>query len=180
MTITQIEVLEAAQRIADGDWTFKLVEVVRELAHLNESTVRTHITSRCCVNAPSHHQHRWPYFRRVGRGVYQVEPDYRRRPAFGETSGATAMAVREVAPAYVIDAAVAAPTIHVVVTESEGWYVAECMEAAVVTQGRTLDELVGNLREAVGLHLEGDDADQLGLSPKPRLSVTYEFSPFGQ
>ena len=65
-------------------------------------------------------------------------------------------------------------------TESEGWYVAECMEAAVVTQSRTLDELVGNLREAVGLHLEGEDPAELGLSPKPRLSVTYEFTPFGQ
>ena len=176
----QIEVLEAARRVADGDWTFRLVDVVRELAHLNESTVRTHITSRCCVNAPSHHQHRWPYFRRIGRGVYQVEPDYRRRPASAETPGATAIAVRETAPAYVIDAADAASTIHVVVTESEGWYVAECMEAAVVTQSRTLDELVGNLREAVGLHLEGEDPTESGLSPKPRLSMTYEFTPFGQ
>lgn len=71
-------------------------------------------------------------------------------------------------------------TIHVVVTESEGWYVAECMEAAVVTQGRTLDELVANLREAIGLHLESEDPAESGLSPTPRLSVTYDFSPFGQ
>jgi len=46
-------------------------------------------------------------------------------------------------------------TVHAVVTRSRGWYVAECLEVAVVTQGHTLDELVTNLREAVGLHLEG-------------------------
>ena len=171
--------LEAARRVCGEDWTFRLADIVRELTHLNESTVRTHVTSRCCVNAPSHHQHRWPYFRRVGRAVYQVEPDYRQRPAPSATPVAAATAAREPAPAYVVDAAGAASTIHVVVTESEGWYVAECMEAAVVTQGRTLDELIGNLREAVGLHLEGEDPVESGLSPTPRLSVTYEFSPFG-
>lgn len=175
----QMEVLEAARRVADGDWTFRLADAVRALAHLNESTVRTHVTSRCCVNAPRHHQHRWPYFRRVGRGLYRVEPDYRQRPAPPAPPVATPTLVRETAPAYVVDAAAAASTIHVVVTESEGWYVAECLEAAVVTQGRTLDELVGNLREAVGLHLEGEDPVESGLSPTPRLSVTYEFSPFG-
>ena len=44
----------------------------------------------------------------------------------------------------------------------------------MVTQGRTLDELVANLREAVGLHLEGGDAGRLGLAAEPRLVLTYE------
>ena len=44
----------------------------------------------------------------------------------------------------------------------------------MVTQGRTLDELVANLREAVGLHLEGGDAGRLGLAAQPRLVLTYE------
>jgi predicted RNase H-like HicB family nuclease len=44
----------------------------------------------------------------------------------------------------------------------------------VVSQGRTLDELVEGLREAVALHLEGEDTVALGLVPAPRLSVTYE------
>ncbi|MGB0562361.1 MAG: type II toxin-antitoxin system HicB family antitoxin [Spirulinaceae cyanobacterium] len=36
------------------------------------------------------------------------------------------------------------PCIHAVIQASEeGWYVAECDEIAVVTQGRTLDEVVG-------------------------------------
>jgi len=42
-------------------------------------------------------------------------------------------------------------------------YVAECLEIAVVTQGDTLDEVVSNLREAVALHLEGEDPTTFGL-----------------
>jgi len=39
----------------------------------------------------------------------------------------------------------------------ESGYVAECQNLAVVTQGQTLDETVKNLREAVQLHLRGED-----------------------
>jgi predicted RNase H-like HicB family nuclease len=59
----------------------------------------------------------------------------------------------------------------------ERGYVAECMEIAVVTQGATLDETVANLREAVQLHLEGEDLAGLGLAPKPTLVVTMELDP---
>jgi predicted RNase H-like HicB family nuclease len=40
--------------------------------------------------------------------------------------------------------------------EQQG-YVAECLEIAVVTQGKTLDEAASNLLEAVTLHLEDED-----------------------
>ena len=59
-------------------------------------------------------------------------------------------------------------------TRSEGWYVAECLELSVVTQARSFDELLANLREAVALHVEGEDPAWLGLSSAPRLFVSYE------
>jgi len=34
------------------------------------------------------------------------------------------------------------------------WYVAECPEVGTVSQGRTLDEAVANLKEATELYLE--------------------------
>ena len=73
------EVLAAARRLCRerSGWTFRPDEVVRALPHLNASTVRTHIVSRCCVNAPKHHLHRWAYFRRIARGVYEVLPGVR-------------------------------------------------------------------------------------------------------
>ena len=56
----------------------------------------------------------------------------------------------------------------------ESGYVAECVEIAVVTQGATLDEVTCNLREAVALHLEGEDLQALGLANHPALLVTME------
>ena len=69
-------------------------------------------------------------------------------------------------------------TIHAVVRAGdEGGFVAECTEIAVVTQGATLDETVANLREAVTLHLEGEDLESLGLAPSPVLVVSMEVHP---
>ena len=56
-------------------------------------------------------------------------------------------------------------------------YVAECVEIAVVTQGQTIDETVRNLREAVALHLEGEDAAEFGLRDRPTLVLTMEIEP---
>ncbi len=56
-------------------------------------------------------------------------------------------------------------------------YVAECLEIPVVTQGGTLDEVVGNLKEAVELHLEGEDLAALGLAPQPTILITMEMEP---
>ncbi len=49
-------------------------------------------------------------------------------------------------------------TIKAVIRPGEqSGFVAECVEIPVVTQGATLDEVSANLREAVSLHLEGED-----------------------
>lgn len=156
------EVLAAAIRIArNADWSFTPDQIVRALPHLNARTIRTHVTSRCCVNAPANHPHRWRYFRRVGRGRYVVLPPYRSRPATKHDTRPAAQApLRDV--------------IHVLVSTSAGRLVAECLEVAVVTQGHTLDETVANLRDAITLHLEDGDARRLGLTARPRLLVTFE------
>ena len=54
-------VLAAAQRLCANRATneFAPDEVVRALPHLNPQSVRTHVTSRCCVNAAPHHQSRY-------------------------------------------------------------------------------------------------------------------------
>ena len=59
----------------------------------------------------------------------------------------------------------------------ESGYVAECAEISVVTQGLTLDEVTQNLREAVALHLEGEDLSEFGLKDNPTLLVTMELEP---
>src|SRR5512139_2622734 len=74
------EVLETARRLCRerGGWTFTPEEVVRALPDLNANSVRTHIVSRCCVNAPKNHPHTWDYFTRLRRGIYEIRPAYRR------------------------------------------------------------------------------------------------------
>ncbi len=68
-------------------------------------------------------------------------------------------------------------TIKAFVRKGEQSYVAECLEISVVTQGRTLDETIANLREAVGLHLEGEDPREFGLVANPTLILTMELEP---
>ena len=121
------QVLAAAQQLCSPlDWTFRLVEVVRALPHLNESSIRTHVVSRCCVNAPQNHAHRWPYFRRVDRGVYEILPEFRRTPPAGapvrEGVGRRSQAY-EAMPGRNEEYAATRMVIHAAVVESEGWYV---------------------------------------------------------
>jgi predicted RNase H-like HicB family nuclease len=59
----------------------------------------------------------------------------------------------------------------------ESGYVATCDEIAVVTQGETLDEVTTNLREAVALHLDGENLTALGFAAEPTIIVTLELAP---
>ncbi len=69
-------------------------------------------------------------------------------------------------------------TIHAVIRrDEEGWYYVECEEIAVVTQGRTLDETMANLKEAIEVHLHGENLEELGLAPHPKVVVTMQLEP---
>jgi hypothetical protein len=47
-----------------------------------------------------------------------------------------------------------------------------------VTQGKTLDVAIQNLRDAVELHLEGEDLDALGRADDPVILVSMELQPW--
>jgi len=59
-------------------------------------------------------------------------------------------------------------TIKAYISPGETHYVAECLEIGVVTQGKTLDETIANLKEAVALYLEGEDPAEFDLAPAIR------------
>jgi predicted RNase H-like HicB family nuclease len=65
-------------------------------------------------------------------------------------------------------------TIQVRITKGERQFVAECLDLPVVTQAATLDELAFNIREAIGLHIEGEDLSELGFSADPTILATME------
>lgn len=99
----------------------------------------------------------------------EKDPGYRRppHPASARRHGRSAMTSSH---------ALAIPrgAVHAVIGESEGWYVAECLEAAIVTQGRTLDELLANLRSALEMYFDDEELERCGLSSAPRLVLSYE------
>jgi predicted RNase H-like HicB family nuclease len=51
------------------------------------------------------------------------------------------------------------------VHQEEDWYVAQCLEIDVASQGRGIDEALANLSEAVGLYLEEVDNPQPTARP---------------
>ena len=68
-------------------------------------------------------------------------------------------------------------TVKALIRKGDQYYVAECVEIAVVTQGKTLDETIANLQEAVALHLEGEDPAEFGLVQDPAILITMELEP---
>ena len=68
-------------------------------------------------------------------------------------------------------------TIQAFITRGERQFVGECHGINVVTQGRSIDETVENLRSAVGLFLEGEDPAEFGLLPNPILLISLEVEP---
>lgn len=68
-------------------------------------------------------------------------------------------------------------TIKAYLYKGEKQYVAECLDISVVTQGKTLDEVLKNLQEAVSLHLEGENLETLGFAPDPSILITMEIEP---
>lgn len=64
--------------------------------------------------------------------------------------------------------------IQIHIHKGEKYYIAECTDLPVITQGKTLDELVENLKEALSLHLEGENLQEYDLVPQPSILANLE------
>ncbi len=49
--------------------------------------------------------------------------------------------------------------ITAIIQKEDDWYVAKCVENNVASQGRTTEEAISNLTEAIQLYYEDDKAD---------------------
>ena len=67
--------------------------------------------------------------------------------------------------------------IQVHISKGEKYFVAECLDLPVVTQGKTLDELSENLKEAIELQLEGENPADFDLVEKPSVLASFEVEP---
>jgi predicted RNase H-like HicB family nuclease len=65
-------------------------------------------------------------------------------------------------------------TIKAYIYRGDKYYIGECVDISVVTQGKTVDETIANLQEAVRLHLEGENLAELGFCSEPSLLIIME------
>jgi hypothetical protein len=74
------EILAAARTLAgrSPDGSFTLMQIITFLRRAGsryaESTIRTHVTSRMCADAPDHHGTTYDDFERLGGGRYRFRP----------------------------------------------------------------------------------------------------------
>lgn len=72
------EILAAVRQLAirTSRDAFSPAEIVKEVrlqgSGYKESTIRTHVTSRMCADAPDHHAVVYDDLERVGRGLYRL------------------------------------------------------------------------------------------------------------
>lgn len=62
-----------------------------------------------------------------------------------------------------------------VVHQEKDWYVAQCLEVDVASQGRTIDDALRNLAEAVELYLDEVDDPQRCVTATP-LVTSFQVS----
>ena len=63
-------------------------------------------------------------------------------------------------------------TLTAALHREEDWYIAQCLEVDVASQGQTIDEALANLAEAVELYLEEVD-DPTGHITSTPLVTTF-------
>lgn len=59
---------------------------------------------------------------------------------------------------------------NVVIQKEEEWYVAKCLDNSVASQGKTIEEALNNLKEAIELYNENEEA----VKPKEIFITTLE------
>lgn len=59
---------------------------------------------------------------------------------------------------------------NVVIQKEEEWYIAKCLDNSVASQGRTIEEAIQNLKEALELYYESEEP----ILPKEILVTTVE------
>jgi len=76
------EILQCAGKIVcqSGNNLFFVSDILDAMKKLGttypESTIRTHVTSRLCSNAPKNHQVKYDDLLRVGRGMYKLNLEH--------------------------------------------------------------------------------------------------------
>lgn len=58
-----------------------------------------------------------------------------------------------------------------VIIGEDSEYIADCLGLPIITQVKTLDNVVKNLKEAVTLHFEGENPTEMGYIENPSIII---------
>lgn len=58
-----------------------------------------------------------------------------------------------------------------IITKENHLYVAHCPELDIASQGETIEDAINNLKEAIGLYLEDEDAEIESTDFKPMVTL---------
>lgn len=59
---------------------------------------------------------------------------------------------------------------NVIIQKEENWYVAKCIDNNIASQGKTIEEAIKNLKEAIELYYENEEP----IIPKETYITTLE------
>jgi len=58
----------------------------------------------------------------------------------------------------------------IIIKEEEDWFVATCLENDIASQGKTINEAISNLKEAIALYYE--DEEDISITKSKQVYVT--------
>lgn len=51
-------------------------------------------------------------------------------------------------------------SVTAIIHKGENFFIGECLEVDIITQGNTIDEVLSNLKEAIALYFENEDIEK--------------------
>ena len=60
----------------------------------------------------------------------------------------------------------------IIIRKEEEWYVATCLENNIASQGKTIDESIENLKEAISLYYEGNNEEKTIILNNDQIYIT--------
>jgi predicted RNase H-like HicB family nuclease len=60
----------------------------------------------------------------------------------------------------------------IIIKKEEKWFVATCLENNIASQGKTIDEAIVNLKEAIALYYEGESEERIDLPQNDQIYIT--------
>ncbi|GHU21333.1 HicB family protein [Spirochaetia bacterium] len=60
----------------------------------------------------------------------------------------------------------------IIIKQEEEWFVANCLENNIASQGKTIDKAIENLKEAIALYYEDENEEEVILPKNDQVYIT--------